>query len=77
MCLAFCCFNKNTAVLSIVLAKLALFFFQLGNVRNKYDADEQAAIQHYEVRAVFDLKRLETLNTEVIDMCTLTVWKPV
>ena len=33
-----------------------LCLLQLGNVRNKYDADEQAAIQHYEVRTDFDLK---------------------
>ena len=73
MCLAFCCCDRKNAVLSLVFTKLLLFFFQLGNVRNKYDADEQAAIQHYEVRAVFDLKDTWNLNTKVIDTCTPTV----
>lgn len=61
MCLDFSCFtcNKKNAVLSLLFTKLSLnIFFQLGNVRNKYDADEQAAIQHFEVRTLFfDLKR--------------------
>ena len=59
MCLAFCCFKKKNAVLSLVftneMTSTVNIYFQLGNVRNKYDADEQAAIQHYEVRTV--LKR--------------------
>ena len=50
MSLAFCCFGK------LLFLAWYKYFLQLGNVRNKYDADEQAAIQHYEVRAVFDLK---------------------
>ena len=29
--------------------------FQVGNVKNKYDADEQAAIQHFEVSQVYKI----------------------
>ena len=29
--------------------------FQLGNVKHKYDADEQAAIQHFEVSQVYKI----------------------
>jgi len=48
----FCCFDKKNAVLTVAhyLLNYFLCLLQLGNVRNKYDADEQAAVQHYEVR---------------------------
>lgn len=32
-----------------------LLLFQLGNVKHKYDADEQAAIQHFEVSQVYKI----------------------
>jgi len=43
--------------------------FQLGNVKHKYDADEQAAIQHFEVSQVY---KISSSRSHVVLLCSGT-----